>query len=83
MCGEALAAVLAEAVTGIYAGWARVGADPRVHMTAMSIGWNPFFANKHKTAEPWILHEFDEVGAAGGPRGAGGPNGGRWGHSIA
>lgn len=26
----------------------------------MSIGWNPFFKNKERTAEPWILHEFEE-----------------------
>eukprot|EP00798_Chlamydomonas_sp_ICE-L_P013724 gene13724-19622_t len=25
----------------------------------MSIGWNPFFNGKEKTAEPWILHDFD------------------------
>jgi hypothetical protein len=31
----------------------------------MSIGWNPFYANKEKTAEPWILHEFDKVRLAG------------------
>lgn len=49
---------LAEAVTGIYAGWASVGASPGVHMMAMSIGWNPVFNNKEKTAEPWILHDF-------------------------
>lgn len=24
----------------------------------MSIGWNPVFGNKEKTAEPWILHDF-------------------------
>lgn len=27
----------------------------------MSIGWNPFYNNKEKTAEPWILHEFSKV----------------------
>lgn len=27
----------------------------------MSIGWNPFYQNKEKTAEPWVLHEFDKV----------------------
>lgn len=26
----------------------------------MSIGWNPFYGNKEKTAEPWILHKFEE-----------------------
>ncbi|EFJ52248.1 hypothetical protein VOLCADRAFT_103251 [Volvox carteri f. nagariensis] len=57
---EAVAAALAEAVTGIYAGWARVGNRPEVHKTVLSIGWNPFFGNKEKTLEPWILHSFDE-----------------------
>jgi hypothetical protein len=28
----------------------------------MSIGWNPVFGNAEKSAEPWILAEFDEVG---------------------
>ncbi|KXZ54475.1 hypothetical protein GPECTOR_4g540 [Gonium pectorale] len=55
-----VAAALAEAVTGIYAGWARLGSSPTVYKTVMSIGWNPFFANKHKTLEPWILHTFDK-----------------------
>ena len=27
----------------------------------MSIGWNPFYNNKEKTAEPWVLHDFDKV----------------------
>jgi riboflavin kinase len=31
----------------------------------MSIGWNPFYGNKEKTAEPWLLHTFDEVRATG------------------
>ncbi|GIL92321.1 hypothetical protein Vretifemale_19858 [Volvox reticuliferus] len=56
----AVAGSLAEAVTGIYAGWARVGDKPEVHKTVLSIGWNPFFGNKEKTLEPWILHSFDE-----------------------
>ncbi|GLC66519.1 hypothetical protein PLESTF_000439300 [Pleodorina starrii] len=56
----AVAAALAEAVTGIYAGWARLGSSPEVHKTVLSIGWNPFFANKEKTLEPWILHSFGQ-----------------------
>ncbi|PNH06925.1 Riboflavin kinase, partial [Tetrabaena socialis] len=55
-----VAAALSEAVTGIYAGWARVGARPEVHKTVLSIGWNPFFGNKEKTLEPWILAHFDK-----------------------
>jgi hypothetical protein len=30
----------------------------------MSIGYNPHFGNTEKTAEPWLLHNFDTVGAA-------------------
>ena len=29
---------LAEAVSGVYSGWASIGASPEVYMTAMSIG---------------------------------------------
>jgi hypothetical protein len=120
---DALRQSLAEAVTGIYCGWASIGASPRVracvracmralraapvatshvrgqrpwvaashvcamtpntacsmhpihsyacahdaHVSAqvykmcMSIGWNPFYGNQHKTAEPWILHTFEQV----------------------
>lgn len=43
---DALAGSLADAVTGIFAGWARIGDDPTVYKTALSIGYNPHFANK-------------------------------------
>ena len=23
-------------------------------------GWNPYFKNEQRTAEPWLLHKFDE-----------------------
>jgi riboflavin kinase len=35
--------------------------DVQVYKMCMSIGWNPFYQNKEKTAEPWILHDFDKV----------------------
>lgn len=50
---------LADAVTGIYYGWASVGASPAVYPTAISVGYNPFYKNKEKTVEPWLLHEFE------------------------
>ncbi|GAB4824069.1 hypothetical protein N2152v2_011115 [Parachlorella kessleri] len=53
-----LQGALADAVTGIYAGWASVGSSPAVYKMAMSIGYNPVFQNKEKTAEPWLLHDF-------------------------
>lgn len=51
---------LAEAVTGIYAGWASVGESAAVYPTALSIGYNPYYKNQEKTVEPWILHDFEE-----------------------
>ena len=51
---------LAEAVTGIYAGFASIGSSPIVYKMCMSIGWNPFYQNERKTIEPWILHNFDK-----------------------
>jgi len=41
-----LQGALADAVTGIYAGWASVGSSPLVYKMAMSIGYNPVFQNK-------------------------------------
>lgn len=55
---DSLRGTLSQAVTGIYAGWASVGSSPAVHKMCMSVGWNPVFKNKEKTAEPWILHDF-------------------------
>ncbi|CAI7896665.1 unnamed protein product, partial [Closterium sp. NIES-53] len=50
---------LAEHVCGIYHGWA--GLKGRgVFKMVMSVGWNPFFNNTHKTVEPWLLHDFGE-----------------------
>ena len=37
---------LAQAVSGIYLGWASVGDSPEVYMMVMSIGWNPFYNNE-------------------------------------
>ena len=39
-------ALLSEAISGIYAGWASVGTSLAVHKMAMSIGWNPVWGNK-------------------------------------
>eukprot|EP00803_Ostreobium_quekettii_P006302 evm.model.scf_1417.2 EVM.evm.TU.scf_1417.2 scf_1417:21041-29177(+) len=57
---QSIGASLSDAVTGIYYGWASVGASPEVYQMVMSIGWNPFYKNEKKTAEPWLLHEFPE-----------------------
>uniref|UniRef100_A0A061QWQ1 riboflavin kinase n=1 Tax=Tetraselmis sp. GSL018 TaxID=582737 RepID=A0A061QWQ1_9CHLO len=57
---ESLMNELSGAVSGIYCGFASVGSSAEVHKMVMSIGWNPFFNNKDRTAEPWILHEFAE-----------------------
>eukprot|EP00854_Cymbomonas_tetramitiformis_P002360 gene2360-3090_t len=59
---EALAASLQEVLPpcGIYGGWASVGNSATVYQMVMSIGWNPYFDNKQKSVEPWLLHEFPE-----------------------
>jgi hypothetical protein len=36
----------------------------QVYKMVMSIGWNPFYNNTEKTAEPWLLHDFDQVGGS-------------------
>jgi FAD synthase len=30
------------------------------YKTVVSVGWNPYFKNKEKTIEPYIMHEFAE-----------------------
>ncbi|KAK9796262.1 hypothetical protein WJX73_007319 [Symbiochloris irregularis] len=55
-----LQAALSETTTGIYCGWASIGASSAVYQMAMSVGWNPFYKNEKKTAEPWLLHTFPE-----------------------
>jgi HAD superfamily hydrolase (TIGR01509 family) len=55
-----LANSLAEAVTGIYGGFASIGNSEAVYPMVMSVGWNSVFGNKEKTCEPWLLHEFEE-----------------------
>lgn len=57
---ESLMQELSGAVSGIYCGFASLGGSPEVHKMVMSIGWNPYFNNKDRTAEPWILHDFKE-----------------------
>lgn len=52
------AAQLDETLSGVYAGFASVGADPAIYKTVLSIGWNPHFKNEKRTAESWILHDF-------------------------
>ena len=46
-------------VSGIYCGFASKGLEREVHPMVMSIGWNPFYKNKERTCEPWILHDFE------------------------
>ncbi|KAJ4703375.1 bifunctional riboflavin kinase/FMN phosphatase-like [Melia azedarach] len=56
---EGYSDVLSDHPSGVYFGWA--GLSTRgVYKMVMSIGWNPYFDNKEKTIEPWLLHEFDE-----------------------
>ncbi|WFD35142.1 riboflavin kinase [Malassezia cuniculi] len=44
---------------GVYYGYARVdGADSGVYPMVMSVGWNPFYKNTHKTIEIHIMHAY-------------------------
>ena len=43
---DSLHGALAQAVSGIYLGWASVGTDAAVHKMVMSIGWNPYYKNE-------------------------------------
>lgn len=49
----------AEIGTGTYFGLAAVENGP-VYKMVMSIGWNPYFNNTHKSMETHIMHEFEE-----------------------
>ncbi|KAM0752959.1 riboflavin kinase [Meredithblackwellia eburnea MCA 4105] len=56
--------------TGVHYGYARVldpagtstpeecSAHDKVYPMVMSIGWNPFYDNQHRTAEVHVLHDF-------------------------
>lgn len=48
-----------EVKTGVYFGFASVDNGP-VHKMVMSIGWNPFYHNKEKSMETYIMHEFPD-----------------------
>ncbi|KAE9613508.1 hypothetical protein Lal_00015996 [Lupinus albus] len=56
---EGYSDLLAEHPAGVYFGWAGLSARG-VFKMVMSIGWNPYFNNKEKTIEPWLLHDFNE-----------------------
>ncbi|KAI4320218.1 hypothetical protein MLD38_033723 [Melastoma candidum] len=51
--------LLSEHPSGVFFGWAALSSRG-VYKMVMSIGWNPYFNNKEKTIEPWLLHEFEE-----------------------
>ncbi|ORZ34338.1 hypothetical protein BCR44DRAFT_126810 [Catenaria anguillulae PL171] len=46
--------------SGIYYGWASVGAETTVYPMVMSVGWNPYYKNEKRTAEVHIIHKFDK-----------------------
>ncbi|KAF1861946.1 hypothetical protein Lal_00026439 [Lupinus albus] len=59
LSAEGYSDLLQEHPAGVYFGWA--GLSTRgVFKMVMSIGWNPYFNNKEKTIEPWLLHDFNE-----------------------
>ncbi|KAF8019781.1 hypothetical protein BT93_G0466 [Corymbia citriodora subsp. variegata] len=57
---EGYSDLLSEHPSGaVYFGWAGLSARG-IYKMVMSIGWNPYFDDKEKTIEPWLLHKFDE-----------------------
>lgn len=56
---EGYTRVLSEHPSGVYFGWAGLSKHG-IYKMVMSIGCNPYFDNKEKTIEPWLLHEFDD-----------------------
>ena len=53
---EEYAEVLGAIPMGVYCAFAQVEGDPAVHMSAMSIGWNPFYKNDKKTIVRPLVH---------------------------
>lgn len=47
---------LAQAVTGIYGGWAAIGHSSTVYPMVMSVGFNPFYGNKVPSVPPGHSH---------------------------
>lgn len=43
----------------MYYGWALLEGD-EIRKSVMSIGWNPFFKNKTRSAEVHVMHKFSE-----------------------
>lgn len=75
---------IADCVSGVYFGWAKLGEVPAekapadataaatpspagLYPMVMSIGYNPFYNNKTRTAEVHILHDFAGVDFYGAP----------------
>ena len=55
---EAIAKLPADMDQGVYYGWSQIGGGA-VHKSVMSIGWNPFYKNKTRSAEVHIMHPFE------------------------
>lgn len=61
---EVVSAACSELENGIYFGWAQVrhrtsAVSSDVYPMVMSLGWNPFYKNVHRSAEVHIIHTFD------------------------
>ena len=52
---DAVQGALAEAVSGVYSGWASIGSSPEAYMTAMSIGGCPCALEMQATIS-WLHH---------------------------
>eukprot|EP00035_Acanthoeca_spectabilis_P021555 m.438884 g.438884 ORF g.438884 m.438884 type:complete len:156 (-) comp18299_c0_seq1:248-715(-) len=56
---EAIEKLPADMDQGVYYGWALLEGD-EIRKSVMSIGWNPFFKNKTRSAEVHVMHKFSE-----------------------
>ena len=56
---EEVVALLPPLRPGVYFGWARVSGG-EVKGMVMSLGWNPYYKNTHKSVETHVLHEFKQ-----------------------
>mmetsp|Transcript_134407 Transcript_134407/g.189986 ORF Transcript_134407/g.189986 Transcript_134407/m.189986 type:complete len:155 (-) Transcript_134407:97-561(-) len=56
---EAIGKLPADVDQGVYFGWAQLEGGS-IHKSVMSVGWNPFFKNKTRSAEVHVMHKFSD-----------------------
>lgn len=59
MTDDAILKLPADMDQGVYYGWSKLPGEP-IRKSVMSIGWNPFYKNKTRSAEVHVMHEYEE-----------------------